>query len=165
MKISNQKGVAHVMVVVAVVAVAAVGGTGYLVLKNNDNKKSSQSSSTTSSAAIDTSLSKTSDETAVKAAAKKHFSLVYQKKISEAYNSATCKEFRDLTSYEKFQDYLKDPGFQTIDLSAVEYTSVDVRNSQAAIKGPVGPLDPNSTLKVSLLKKDGAWCIYGYSIE
>ena len=167
MKISNQGGFAHVTIVAAVVAAAAVGGGGYFVLqKNNDNSKSKDATAATSTAASSTETSQANDEKDVKAAAKAHFALVYQKKYQEAYDNETCKEFRDLASFEKFQSSISSSrGFQTIDLSEVEYSSVDVRNNQAKISGSVGPLDPNSTLDVSLLKKNGQWCIYGYEIK
>lgn len=162
----KQSGFAHQIALIAIVVVAAIAGVGYMVFKNNDSNKTTSSNSTsTNSAAENATSSKSADEAGAKAAAKKHFTLVYAKKYEEAYNNETCKEFRNLTNYEKFFEYLKNPGFQTIDLSSVEYTSVDARNNQAVIIGSVGPLDPESNLKVSLLKKDGSWCVYGYSIE
>ena len=165
MKISNQKGLAHITIIAAVAVAAAVGGVGYFVYqKNNDKSKSKNATSATSTSASSSETSKTSDEATVKAAAKSHFALVYQKKLEAAYE-ATCQDFKDLTSYSEFQSYLSNPGFQTIDLSLVEYTSVDARNDQAKISGSVGPLDPNSTLEVSLLKKSSQWCVYGYQIK
>ena len=167
MKVNNQSGFAHITIVAAVVAAAVIGGVGHFVIqKNNDNSKSKDATAATSTAASSTETSQASDEAAVKAAAKAHFALVYQKKYQEAYDNETCKEFRDLASFEKFQSSISSSrGFQTIDLSEVEYSSVDVRNNQAKISGSVGPLDPNSTLDVSLLKKNGQWCIYGYEIK
>ncbi|MBI2008997.1 hypothetical protein HYS84_01125 [Candidatus Saccharibacteria bacterium] len=167
MKVNNQNGFAHITIVAAVVVVAVIGGVGYFVIqKNNDDSKSKDATVATSTAASSSATSKASDEAAVKAAAKAHFTLVYQKKYQEAYDNETCKEFRDLASFEKFQSSISSSrGFQTIDLSEVEYSSVDVRNNQAKISGSVGPLDPNSTLDVSLLKKNGQWCIYGYEIK
>lgn len=163
MKSSNQNGLAHIAIIMAVVVLVAIGGAGYLVFTKNSSKRSTQNDSPTTPS-DSTETTKTSDEKAVKTAAKEHFALVYQKKIQEAYNT-TCQEFKDLTAYSEFQSYLNNPGFQTIDLSAIEYTSVDVRNNQAKISGPVGPLDPNSTLAVSLLKKNNQWCVYGYEIK
>lgn len=167
MKIPNQNGFAHITIIAAVAVAAAIGGVGYFVYqKNNDNSKSKSTTSATSTSASSSETSKASDEAAVKAAAKAHFALVYQKKYQEAYDNETCKEFRDLASYEKFQSGISSSsGFQAIDLSEVEYSSVDVRSNQAKISGSVGPLDPNSTLDVSLLKKNGQWCIYGYEIK
>ena len=165
MKISNQGGFANVTIVAAVVAAEATGGVwSFVYQKNNDNSKSKDSTSATSTAASSSETSQASDEAAAKAAAKAHFALVYQKNIEAAYQ-ATCQEFKDLLVYSKFQANLSTPGFQTIDLSSVEYTSVDVRNNQAKISGSVGPLDPNSTLAVSLLKKSNQWCVYGYEIK
>ena len=165
MKITNQNGFAHITIVAAVVAVAAIGGVGYFVYqKNNDNNKSKSTTAATSTSASSEETNKASDEASVKAAAKAHFTLVYQKKIQEAYQT-TCQDFKDLSPYSEFQSYLSNPGFQTIDLSLVEYTSVDARNNQAKISGSVGPLDPDSTLEVSLLKKSNQWCVYGYSIQ
>src|SRR3990167_8384365 len=60
-----------------------------------------------------------------------------------------------------FQLY-KNGNFYTVDLSAIEYTSVEVRNSQAKISGPIGPLVPNTDLEVSFLKENKQWCVYGY---
>src|SRR3990167_209255 len=167
MKDNNQSGFAHITIVAAVVAAAVIGGVGYFVIqKNNDNSKSKDATAATSTAASSTETSQASDEAAVKAAAKAHFALVYKKKYQEAYDNETCKEFRDLASFEKFQSSISSSrGFQTIDLSEVEYSSVDVRNNQAKISGSVGPLDPNSTLDVSLLKKSNQWCIYGYEFQ
>ena len=163
MKSSNQSGLAHIVVILTVVVLAAIGGVGYLVFTKNDSGRTPNSSLT--SASLDSAESKkVADEKAVKAAAKEHFALVYQKKLEEAYK-ITCQNFRDLTAYSEFQSYLSNPGFQTIDLSVIEYTSIDIRNNQAKISGPVGPLDPNSTLSVSLLAKDSQWCVYGYEIE
>ena len=159
MKSSNQKGFTHLAIAATIVVLAAIGGVGYYVLTKNDSKNT-QSGSTSSSS----SSSQSADEKAIKTAAKEHFALVYQKKIQEAYQ-VTCQEFKDLLTYSKFQSNLSTPGFQTIDLSAVEYTSVDVRNNQAKISGPVGPLDPDSTLYVSLLKQSNQWCIYGYEFQ
>ncbi len=166
MKSSNQNGLAHIAIIVVVVVLAAIGGVGYLVFAKKNDSKSTQKDSTSTSitpASDSTESIKVTDENNVKAVAKEHFALVYQKKIEEAYKT-TCQEFQDLTSYSKFQSSLSGAGFQTIDLSAVEYTSVDVRNNQAKISGPVGPLNPNSNLRVSLLKKNSQWCIYGYDI-
>lgn len=157
----KQTGFAHVAAVVLVAVAVAVGATGYFVFKNND-KQADQNSSTTASTPAS---SESADDKGVKTAAKSHFALVYAKKYQEAYNSETCQEFRDLASYDQFLSLMNNTGYQLIDLSAVQYTSVDVRGNQAVITGAVGPLDPNSNLKVSLLKKDGSWCIYGYSIE
>lgn len=159
MKISHQSGFAHLGIVVAIVVIAAVGGAGYLVFaKNNKSGTSNSATSPTTSA----STSDSSDKSAVEAAAKTHFALVYQKKLQEAYASS-CQEFKNLTPYSEFQAYLdKNSGFQTIDLSQVEYSSVDVRADQARISGPVGPLAPQTTLQVDLLKKNDQWCIYGY---
>lgn len=162
MKSSNQNGFTHVAIVAAVFVLAAIGGVGYFVFIKNDSKGAQNSSSTTSSSA--STDSKKADEKAVKAAAKAHFTLVYQQKIEEAYAS-TCQELKNLSTYSEFQSFLSKPGFKTVDLSAVEYTSVDVRNGQAKISGSVGPLDPNSILDVSLLKKNGQWCVYGYQFQ
>ena len=166
MKVNNQSGFAHITIVAAVVAAAVIGGVGYFVIqKNNDNSKSKDATAATSTAASSSETSQqASDETAVKAAAKSHFALVYQKKLEAAYQS-TCQDFQDLTTFSEFQSFLANPGFQTIDLSLVEYASVDARNNQAKISGSVGPLDPDSTLEVSLLKKNNQWCVYGYSIK
>ncbi|MBI2588597.1 hypothetical protein HYW35_00070 [Candidatus Saccharibacteria bacterium] len=160
---NNQTGFGHTMIVAAVVAVVAIAGVGYFVFAKNDSK-SAKNSSPTSITASSSASKETADQKAVKAAAKEHFTLVYQKKIQEAYK-VTCPDFKSLMTYEKFQSYLSNPGFQTIDLSDVEYTSTDVRNNQAKISGSVGPLSPNSTLAVSLLKKSDQWCIYGYEIK
>lgn len=166
---AKQLGFAHQMAIIAVVVVAAIGGVGYMVFSknsdDNDNKASQNNSASTTSATDNTTSSKSADEKNVKAAAKEHFTLVYAKKYEEAYNNETCKEFRDLASYDEFLSLMSNQGYQAIDLSAIEYTSVDVRNDQAVIQGEVGPLSPDKTLKVSLLKKDGSWCIYGYQIE
>ena len=162
MKSSNQYGFTHVAIIAVVVVLAGIGGVGYYVLNKNDSKSTQNSSSSTTP---DSSASKeTADEKAAKAAAREHFALVYQKQFEEAYQ-ASCQELRDLSSYPEFQSFLSNPGFQAIDLSAIEYTSVDVRNNQAKISGPVGPLDPDSTLEVSLLKKSDQWCIYGYKFK
>lgn len=159
--INNQNGFAQVTIAAAVVVVAAIGGVGYFVFAKNDSKNISTSTSSGSS-----TPKESADEKAVKLAAKEHFALVYQKKYQEAYNNETCKEFRDLASYEKFQSGISSSsGFQAIDLSEVEYSSVDVRSNQAKISGSVGPLDPNTNLEVSLLKRSGQWCIYGYEIK
>ncbi|MBI2592448.1 hypothetical protein HYW36_03150 [Candidatus Saccharibacteria bacterium] len=162
MKYSSQNGFTHVAIAAAVVVLAAIGGVGYFVFTKNDSNGTQNGSSSTASD-LSTS-SRTADEEAVKATAKEHFALIYQKKIEEAYK-VTCQEFQDLTAYSKFQTNVSTRGFQTIDLSAVEYTSVDIRNNQAKISGLVGPLDPNSTLYVNLLKKSNQWCIYGYEIQ
>ena len=166
MKSSNQSGFAHVAVIGVVVILAVIVGVGYLVFtKKNDSKSAQNGSSTTTTTSSDSTESKKAvDEKAVKAAAKEHFALVYQKKLEEAYKT-TCQDFKDLTTYSKFQSSMSNPSFQSIDLSVIEYPSIDVRNSQAKISGPVGPLSPNSTLAVSLLKKDNQWCVYGYVIE
>ena len=149
MKSLGQKGFTHTAIVGAVVVLAAIGGTGYFVINKNKSKSTSISSSNT---ATDSSVSEVNDEQAVKAAAKAHFALVYQKKLEEAYKS-TCQDFQDLTTYEKFNEFVGSLGFQTVDLSATAYTSVDVRNNQAKISGTVGPLYPDSNLEVNLLKK------------
>lgn len=159
MKFSNQNGLTHIAIAVVVVVLAVVSSIGYFVFAKNNSKNPQSSSSTTSSNS--TASNVTTDENAVKAAAKAHFSLVYQKKAQEAYQ-LTCQEFQDLTPYSTFQAKLSQGGFYAIDLSAIEYTSVDVRNNQAKMSGPVGPLQPGTNLEVSLLKKNSQWCIVGY---
>lgn len=163
MKNSKQNGFAHLAIVVAVIIIAVVVGIGYLVLKN-DNKNSQNSSTATNTSTNPTTTSKSDDEMAAKAAAKDHFALVYQKKTNEAYQSS-CKGFKDDTSYAVFQTTLERGNFYTVDLSAIEYTLVDVRNNQAQLSGPVGPLMPTSNLKVALLKDNGQWCVYGYEVK
>lgn len=162
MKSSNQNGFTHVAIAAAVVVLAAIGGVGYFVSSKNDSKDTQNSSSTSPSTS--SASKETADQKAVKAAANAHFALVYQKKTQEAY-SATCQEFKDLTSYDKFSANLDKGGFYTVDLSAIEYTSVDVRNNQAKISGPIGPLQPGTDLDVTLLKKDGKWCVLGYEAK
>ena len=133
MKSLNQNGFTHVAIVAAVVVVAAIGGVGYFVVNKNDSKSPSNSSSSTASNS--SGSSKPTDEEAVKTTAKDHFALVYAKKIEDAYQT-TCQDFKDLTTYGEFQSYLANPGFKTIDLSAVEYTSVDVQNIAIPKKDP-----------------------------
>lgn len=162
MKNSKQSGFAHVAVFAVIVVVAAVAGVGYFVFKS-DNKSTSNGSVSTSSTTATTNNSESNDKAAVKKAAKDHFTLVYQKKTDEAYSS-TCKGFRDITSEATFKSTLESGNLFSIDLSAIEYTSVEIRNSQAKISGPVGPLQPNSDLQVSLLKENGQWCVFGYEI-
>ena len=88
MKVNNQSGFAHITIVAAVVAAAVICGVGYFVIqKNNDNSKSKDATAATSTAASSTETSQANDETAVKAAAKAHFALVYQKKYQEAYDN------------------------------------------------------------------------------
>lgn len=161
LKITRQAGFAHTAVVAAVVAVLAVGGVGYLVVSKNDSKNSGASSTSASSSASST---KSADEKAVKAAAKEHFALVYQKKTAEAYE-LTCQDFKDLLSYSAFLSQLDAGNYYSIDLSAIEYTSVEVRDNQSKISGPIGPLQPDTKLEVSLLKKNGNWCVGGYGAK
>lgn len=162
-KITRQAGFAHTAVVAAAVAVLAVGGVGYLVVSKNDSK-SSDASPTSVSSSASSSSTKSADEKAVKAAAKEHFALVYQKKTAEAYE-LTCQDFKDLLSYSAFLSQLDAGNYYSIDLSAIEYTSVEVRDNQAKIIGPIGPLQPDTKLEVSLLKKNGNWCVGGYGAK
>ena len=164
MKNTKQTGFAHMMIVAAVAAIIAIGGVGYYVMSKDDNKSSNNSATPSSPAGTSSQSNKISDEDAAKATAKAHFALVYQKKTSEAYQ-VTCQEFKDLSSYETFQTTLDSGNFYTIDLSAIEYTSAEVRNDQAIISGPIGPLQPGTNLQVSLLKKNGQWCVYGYEAK
>lgn len=164
MKIINQNGFAHIMIAVAIGVVVAIGAIGYFVFARSDSKGTQNSSTTADASASAAATSKSKDETATKAAAKDHFALVYQKKFSEAYQS-TCQGFKDNTSYTVFKTSLDKAFFATMDLSAVEYTSVDVRNSQAQISGSVGPVAPGSDLKVNLIKENSQWCVFGYKIE
>lgn len=164
MKKNQQRGFAHMMAIAAVVVIAAIAGVGYYVMSQSGDDKTSNNSTATTPAASSAESEKTKDEKATKAAAKEHFALVYQKKTQEAYDT-TCQEFKDLTSYESFQSTLDQGNYYSIDLSAIEYTSADVRNDQAKISGPVGPLQPDTNLEVSLLKKNGQWCVYGYEAK
>ncbi len=165
MKSKQQQGFAHVALIAAIVVILAAGGVGYFVFKNNNDKKSTNTNAaTTSTSASSSTSSKEADEKAVKAAAKAHLALVYQKKTQEAYDT-TCQEFKDLTTYSAFQSQLEQGGYYSLDLSAIEYTSVEVRNNQAKISGPIGPLQPGTDLAVSLLKKDSKWCVYGYQAQ
>lgn len=165
MKIGNQNGFAHIMIVATIGVAVAIGGVGYFVFAKNDSKGSQNSSSTAdTSASAAAATSKSKDEIAAKTASKDHFALVYQKKFSEAYQS-TCQGFKDNTSYSVFKTSLDKAFFSTVDLSAVEYTSVEVKNTQARISGPVGPVAPDSDLKVNLLKENSQWCVFGYKIE
>ena len=171
MKTLNQRGAAHV-VVIAVVVLVVVGGVGFYVFNNKGSNSSQNSSSkpaTSSSSAASSSNSSSAinaekDKEAAKAASKAHFALVYQNKLQEAYDS-TCQQFKDLTSYSVYQTSLSKPGYRAIDLSAVEYTTADVRNNQAKLSGDAGPLSENSVLDVSLLKKSGKWCVYGFEVN
>lgn len=164
MKNAKQTGFAHMIIAAAIAALVAIGGVGYYVMSKDDNKNSNNSATTASPAGNSSQSNKISDEDAAKAAAKAHFALVYQKKTSEAYQ-ATCQEFKDLSSYETFQTTLGSGNFYTIDLSAIEYTSAEVRNNQALISGPIGPLQPGVNMQVSLLKKNGQWCVFGYETK
>ena len=163
MKNPRQSGFAHLAIIAAVAVVAVIAIAGYLVVKSGD--KAPQNSPTAAgTSASTTATSKSKDEAAIKTAAKDHFALVYQKKFNEAYQS-TCQGFKVNTTYAVFQISLGKAYFSTIDLSAVEYTSVDVRNNQAQISGLIGPVVPDAKLKVNLLKENSQWCVFGYKIE
>ena len=129
--------------------------------KSDTSKSSTPSASTPTSSSNSQATDKSNDDKAVKKAAKDHFALVYQKKVDEAYQS-TCQGFKDRASLTELKSQLENGNYYSIDLSAIEYTSVDVRNNQAKLIGPVGPLQPNTNLDVSLLKENDKWCIYGY---
>lgn len=163
MKRINQNGVAHVgLVVLIVFVVVTIGGVGYYVFsKQQSNTK--QTTTTSSSVAEEKKETKKeeTDEDAVKRVAKEHFTLVYAKKTEEAYNT-TCPQFKEHTTLEKFKEGLEDGNFYKIDLSNLDYTNSQVANNQARISGEVGPLSPNTTLEVDLLKQDGKWCVFGY---
>ena len=162
MKLFNQSGIAHMAIIVAAVVIAAVGGVGYYVsTKKDSDKTSNNSSSTTATTPYST---KSADEQGVKAAAKDHFTLVYAKKTQQAWDS-TCQEFRNLLPYDKFVSSLESGNFFSIDLSKIDFTKLDIRNNQAKIRGAIGPFQPGYDMEVSLLKKDGKWCIYGYEAK
>lgn len=164
MKRNNQDGFTHVAIAIVVVVAVVVAAVGYMVMNNNksdSSKSSTPSASTSTSSSNSQATDKSNDDEAVKKAAKDHFALIYQKKTDEAYQ-ITCQEFKNRTSLTEFNSQLERGSYYSIDLSAIEYTSVDVRNNQAKLIGPVGPLQPDTDLDVSLLKENGKWCIYGY---
>lgn len=167
MKKLNQYGAAHLVAVVAVVIVVVIAA-GFMVYSNNNksNQKSSNQNqpSVNPSSKETTKTSQEDEETVVKNAAKNHFELGYQKNLEEAYKS-TCQGFKDNITQATFISQWQEGNYDKIDLSAIEYTSVDVRNNQAKISGSVGPLQPNSDLYVSLLKDNGQWCVYGYQVK
>lgn len=160
MKKLNQNGMTHLIAIGAVVVVVVIAVVGYMVYKNKKSDKQSQApaSSKTQEAA---KTSEEDDKTAAKKAAKAHFELVYAKKSEEAYK-VTCQQFKEQSPYDKFLSALEQGNFYKIDLTNVDYTDVKVANGQARLSGAVGPLSPNTTLQVDLLKNNGSWCVYGY---
>ncbi len=161
MKKLNQNGIAH-LAVIAVVAVAAiVTAVGYMVYQNQKSNQASSTTAPVTSTDSEQKVPQEDDKTAVKQAAKQHFKLVYAKKTEEAYKT-TCPKFREKTSLETFSTGLEKGNFYTIELTNVDYTTANVANNQARISGEVGPLSPNTTLEVDLLKDDGKWCVLGY---
>lgn len=161
---NNQNGFTHIAIAIVIVVIVAVGAVGYMVMNNNKSdagKSSTPSASTPTSSSNSQATNKSNDDKAVKKAAKDHFALIYQKKTDEAYQ-ITCQGFKDRASLAEFKSQLENGSYYSIDLSAIEYTSADVRNNQAKLIGPVGPLQPDTDLEVSLLKENSQWCIYGY---
>jgi|GEM_PF-1416665 len=161
MKKLNQNGAAHLVIVAVVVVAAIVAAVGYMVYQNQN--KSKQSTTTTPSASTENEqkVSTEDDKAAAKRVAKDHFKLVYAKKTEEAYKT-TCQRFKEITTLEKFTSGLEESNFFTIDLSDITYTTANVANNQARISGEVGPLLPNTTFQVDLLKEQSEWCILGY---
>lgn len=152
-------------IIIAAIVIVLVGATWYVI--NARSKKSDNNTATTTNTTDSnktTATSQADEETAAKAAAKDHFSLVYAKKTEEAYK-VTCQGFKDNTSYDDFSTTLEQGNFYKIDLSAIEYTSVEVKNGQGKISGAIGPLQPNSDMHVNLLKENGKWCVYGYQVK
>ena len=163
MKRNDQQGVTHLAGIAGAVVIAAIIGAAVYVSNNDsDDYKTPPTTPTNNQSKIEnTTELEDKDKAAVKQTAKDHFTLVYQKKTTEAYQS-TCQGFKNNTSETDCTADLKNGNFYTVDLSAIEYTSVEVRNSQAKISGPIGPLVPNTDLEVSFLKENNQWCVYGY---
>ncbi|MBI4101178.1 hypothetical protein HY441_01735 [Candidatus Microgenomates bacterium] len=157
---TNQRGIAAVAILVVVLAVAVVIAAIVTFALLQRNKKSGTDTSTNQQT-TQTESKEDKDKKETKEAAKRHFELVYAKKTDEAYE-ITCQGFKDNTSLATFKSTLTSGNFDKIDLSAVNYTTVEVNNDQARLSGEIGPLSPDTVLEVDLLKENGEWCVFGY---
>ena len=161
---NKQRGAAAVIIVVVVlVLLAVVGGVvGYAVLKRVGKETNQSSTSETKS----TTPAKTTDDAAdAEAAADAHFKLLHEKKIDDAYN-LTCASFKENQSLTSFRSDIESNSiFTTVDLTQVNFTKKDISNGQAVLSGAVGPLAPDLTLEVLLVKNNDQWCVHGYSTQ
>src|SRR3990167_7340797 len=130
MKRNDQQGVTHLAGIAGAVVIAAIIGAAVYVSNNDsdDYKNNPTTPTNNQSKTQDTNNLGDEDKVAVKQTAKDHFTLVYQKKTTEAYQS-TCQGFKNNTSETNFTNELKNGNFYTVDLSAIEYTSVEVRST------------------------------------
>lgn len=164
MKKFNQSGAAHlaIPVIVVIVLVAAVGYMVYTKTKSSNNKTpTTPSPAQTQPSAIST---KKSEETAAKTAASAHFKLVKDKQLTKAYDE-TCDEFKKNTTRSVFENAVNTQSIYTIDLASITLDNVQVKNNQARLSGEIGPLAPNQSLEVDLLKNNNSWCVLGYRIN
>ncbi|OGL30447.1 hypothetical protein A3F37_01050 [Candidatus Saccharibacteria bacterium RIFCSPHIGHO2_12_FULL_41_12] len=164
MKKLNQNGATH-LIILGVVVLAIIVGASYLVYtKTKKSTNNSQTTSTSTEPQQSTKPTQNSDEDAARAAASEHFTLIKNKQVSKAYE-VTCSEFKQNTSQAEFDKVVATQSIYTLDLAAIKLDDVQIRNNQARLKGEIGPLSPNKSLEVDLLKSSGSWCVFGYRVK
>lgn len=151
MKRFNQRGAGHAVLIVGVVIAVVV--IGFFLFKGMKLKLPGNGKSQVSKV--------TKKEDVVLEVVKEHFKYIYNGDNSVAYDS-TCNYFKEYTTEADFIALTTEGFFKAVDFSEMEYTEVEVANSQARLAGEIGPLVPDTMLEVDVLKENGKWCVAGY---